>query len=225
VRRGCLIIMVLLATLGSVSTARATDGGPSYYPQGWTTASTDIGVHISDSGSGLDLSKTTLLVDEVAVESHYDYQHQLLGGHVDGLAAGAHTAGVYAVDRAGNEMFFGWQFEVDAGAPTAGPGSPTGSTSDRTPELVIPVADDASGIDPGSVELWLSNGVLAGRLSATYDQGSSTVRYQISELPRGVGPGQFPLLDGTYTAELSLADNAGNVTQYEWAFEVRTLLA
>jgi hypothetical protein len=219
-----LIAILLATTVAAVPSARATDGSPSYFPQGWTTSSTDIGVHISDSGSGLDLSRTTLLVDDTPIESHYDRYHQLLRGHVTGLAPGTHTAAVQAADRAGNTMSFGWSFEVDPAAPTAGPGSPTDTISDRTPELVIPVGDDASGIDPGSIELWLDNGILAGRLAATYDPETSTVRYQIPELPRSFGPGQFPLLDGSYVGELDVADTAGNSTHYEWTFEVRTLL-
>jgi hypothetical protein len=225
-RRAFLLVAVLLL-LALAPASRAASAWPpqtAYFPQGWTTASTIVGAYVSDSGSGIDPSESYVEVDGTRRVTEFNGSNGLLYAPVSGLAPGLHGAAVVPVDNAGNAGRFEWSFSVDDGLPTLVNPTPTGEVSSRTPELTINATDDRSGVDAQSIVLTLSNGLLVTRLRAVFDPQSGVIRYQVPTIPTGIGTGQSPLLDGRYTATVTVADVAGNQSTRAWTFVVRTLL-
>ncbi|MHB8439436.1 MAG: Ig-like domain repeat protein [Acidimicrobiales bacterium] len=199
-------------------------------PRGWASATPLI--HVTASDANLDVSSATITLDghwvPVAYQSTgssqtstYVFSYQVPTDAP--LAAGSHSVTFEAPDTAGNVSQLTWSFTVDNLPPVVSDAQPTGTIASRTPGLSARLADSSSGVDASTITMTLSNGVLSRKVAAIYDPSTGVVSYQIPSTPTGAGLGQFPLLDGTYQVTVSVADIAGNHTQYSWAFSVNTL--
>ena len=143
--------------------------------------------------------------------------------HANNLADGPHAIEMVFVDWAGNRGVLDSSLVVDTTGPVLSQPSPTGTITTTTPALSVITTDGGSGVDPKGIAMTLSNGVVSSRLTPTYDPQNGRISYQVPTTVTGVGVGQSPLLDGTYTVTTSVRDRAGNVSSTSWRFTVKTL--
>jgi hypothetical protein len=187
-----------------------------------------ISFKAQDNSSGVDPRTATLSLDGATepLTATPDGPAEIFSYSVPTsarLGVGSHVVKAAVSDQAGNTTTYSWTFEVDTTPPTISTPSPTGTISTRTPLLSASVADPVSGIDPSSITMTVSDGLMSHALTPTYDPASGEVTYQVPTIPSGAGVGQFPLVDGTYTVKLTVGDNAGNVSLMAWTFTVQTL--
>jgi hypothetical protein len=198
-------------------------------PQGWVrTGSPIIRIPFADEQDvGLDLASLQLRLDgEIIPNNLLFIEGSLWSGavtyHPGGLAEGLHEVWMQVADRAGNAAEpASFSFKVDTIKPSASQLTPTGTISSSSPKIAAQVADAGPGqIDPVSIMLTLSNGILTHRLAHSFDPSTGNVVYQVPQDVRGPGLGQFPLTSGSYTVRLRLGDLAGNLTETSWTFKV-----
>ena len=200
-------------------------------PQNWIkTAAPTIRIPFTDEASvGIDPATARLSLDGVAVPSSaLLLEGSLWNGAVtyrpSGLAEGIHGVVFEVADRAGNAagpLNFG--FTVDTAKPAISQSSPTGTIGSCCPRISARIADAAPGqIDPASIVLTLSNGLVTNRLAHTFDPVSGEVAYQVPQDVQGSWLGQYPLAPGTYTVRLSVQDLATNAAETSWTFKVKT---
>jgi hypothetical protein len=190
-------------------------------PIDWSAASTRLEVEVFDE-VGVNPNTITVTVDGGVVPHSFRSSDQTdrVTATVTGLSSGVHQAEVSLADHAGHSAATTWQFTVDPDSPTSGESSPTGTIQDPSPEISAVVHDAASGIDPTSISMTLSNPVLRSRLDHSFDPATARVSYQIPDDIEGIGLGQSPLTPGTYEITLTLTDNVGNRHSTTWTFQV-----
>ncbi len=197
----------------------------SSFPSGWTTPSTTVGASVQDTGAGVDLSSGTVVVDGISGPASITYYGQALVEQraVAGLANGPHTATLSAADQAGNASSLSFAFWVDGAAPQLSEPTPTTTVTTSSPRLAISGFDTDSGINPASVVMTLSNGLVTNTVTAAYDTTGHTISYQVPTTVQGARLGQFPLPDGTYTVRVAVRDLVGNASTQSWSFAVHAL--
>ncbi|MCQ5376678.1 MAG: Ig-like domain-containing protein [Candidatus Methanomethylicia archaeon] len=121
------------------------------------------------------------------------------------LADGPHTVFAYFMDTSGKEAYAAWSFTKDSSPPTILSFSPGNGTALNSSQQVIAAryADPISGIDAGSVKLFLDGQEI------TASSNSSAL----------ISP-QLNLAEGNYRVSLFVKDNAGNVAWANWSFLV-----
>ncbi|RKY03177.1 hypothetical protein DRP77_06760, partial [Candidatus Poribacteria bacterium] len=126
---------------------------------------------------------------------------------VTGLSEGETPVKVTLTDEAGNSTSVEWSFTVipDTTPPVLTAMAPQGVISNQKPVITAAYSDDLSGVNVGSVRLYLDGKRVAAKASAT----------GVSYTPTS------PLEEGDHTVKLELADKAGNKASYEWSFTVQ----
>lgn len=170
-----------------------------------------------DSQSGIDVTKTRLLLDGVDVTgnatvtlSGINYLPTLL------LTAGSHILVLNVADRVGNSSSSTWSFNI--AGPTADTLPPVISTPTpvngsytltKSPLIGAQYADAGSGVDATKVQLLLDGVDVTGTATIT----ATGITYQSANLA-----------EGTHQLALTVYDIAGNLAQAAWQFAVDTAL-
>ena len=188
-------------------------------PTGWVGAAPTVSVHVDDEW-GIDTGSSHLSVDGTRLSSELDVPLSRLRAATGLLSEGHHSAEAVVIDRAGNVTTFDFGFDIDRAAPEAINPTPTGTVDDMSPTLTAHLSDAASGVDPDSIVLVLSNGVLTCQLPATWQSSTGKATYQVPTTVDGACLGRGPLAPGEYSVALSLRDNAANPTALSWTFHV-----
>lgn len=195
---------------------------PSDPVRRWSaTAFPTIAFPASDTGSGIDPDSAWISIDGAPVATGFTNLN--FQGQARALAPGDHVVGISIADRAGNRSTLAYLLTVEMIPPELADPAPSGEISDRSPTIEVTAADNSSGIDPGSIQLVLSNGILSSHLSATYDPATGRILYIVPDVPQGTDLGEFPLPDGDYEVTATVRDVAGNVRVLSWPFIVRTV--
>ncbi len=93
---------------------------------------------------------------------------------------------------------------LDKTAPSASSKTPTGTTTDRTPEISADLTDAGSGVDSATIVLRLNGGVVS------HDYSSGEVSYTPSS----------SLDYDSHDVELVVADELGNTLNTSWSFTI-----
>lgn len=204
-------------------------------PSGWADASPRVSARVVDAAGSLhpDIDDgcyrpVQLWVDgvrrwEACFERQGDAER--LEATVGPLAHGAHAAEIRATDDAGNAAPTLWfPLLIDAQAPTLTDPTPVGVIANPSPTLSVAVNEPDSGVDPSTVAMSISNGLVNNRVHAAYSFESGRITYDVPAGIEGPGLGEFPLVDGRYTVLVEVSDAVGNRTSLTWSFDVRALV-
>lgn len=175
-----------------------------------------ITAQLSDAGSGLDLSKTKLLVNSVDVSAQVQINSATSPATLSYVPAAPLTGNTQAVvlsvfDLAGNRTDSSWSFTLDGEAPViVGLSIAEGSVlaADALPNVQLQFSDTGTGINAGSLLVEL-DGQNVTTLGTTTAQGFSYTPAQ-------------PLAEGAHTLRVRVADAAGNVSEKTVGFVTRT---
>lgn len=172
-----------------------------------TSAAPEIKATFSQAGSAvIDTSSINVLLDGEDVTGDATRQSDgMVYTPAARLSEGWHTVIITLNDNAGHTGHSEWSFAVDTISPQIGSETPTGTTTPR-PTISAELADDGSGIDPGSINLTLDGLNATG--SATISGGMITY-----------SPGEI-LAAGPHSAQLAIRDLAGNQQTSAWGFNV-----
>jgi Bacterial Ig-like domain len=116
-----------------------------------------ISAQYTDTGTGIDTTKVSLLVDNVNVTVKATITATGIS-YVPStaLTAGSHAVALSVSDKAGNIQTLNWSFTADALAPTISAQAPSGTTTNNAkPVITAQYADQAgaSGIDTSKSSL------------------------------------------------------------------------
>lgn len=165
-----------------------------------------ISAQYQDIG-GMDLAKTQLLVDGVAVSAAVgaagiSYQSAVA------LAEGQHSLALTVVDLAGNSSQSTWSFTVDTVLPVISIPTPIDGSAQLSNIPVISAQyQDVGGIDLSKVQLSIDAVNVVASVSAT------GISYQPV----------VALAEGQHAVVLTVPDLAGNRSQLVWNFSVDTV--
>lgn len=194
----------------TVNTAALGITGHAPSPGSWETSAIPvIAVHFQAAGFGLiDPAATTVILDGEDISAVADRESNGISYlPEEPLAEGSHTVSVSAIDDAGHSGYSEWSFSVDTLSPLLTNESPTGVTTSR-PEISAHFADAGSGVDPDSINL---------SLDGVNETGNATLTGEvITFLPAE------NLIPGAHSAQVSVADAAGNRKTSAWSFSVPT---
>lgn len=194
----------------TVNTAALGITGHAPSPGSWETSAIPvIAVHFQAAGFGIiDPAATTVILDGEDISAVADRESNGISYlPEEPLAEGSHTVSVSAIDDAGHSGYSEWSFSVDTLSPLLTNESPTGVTTSR-PEISAHFADAGSGVDPDSINL---------SLDGVNETGNATLTGEvITFLPAE------NLIPGAHSAQVSVADAAGNRKTSAWSFSVPT---
>ena len=165
-----------------------------------------------DAESGIDVSKTRLLLDGVDVSgsatittSEVRYQPTAA------LSEGSHTLKLSIADRIGNTANTTWRFTVDTVAPAISAMLPTdGSILANSPPAISAQYQDAGGIDVSKVQLTIDGAAVTGSAAIS----ATGISYQPVTA----------LADGTHAIALTVVDMAGNAASSTWSITLDTVV-
>jgi PKD repeat protein len=165
-----------------------------------------VSATIADVGSGIDKSKTRLVIDgaDVTAQAHVD-AHGIVYGFPADLPDSTHTVALSVVDLAGNSASSAWEFRLETPPQfgTVGPQDvmlPAGSR----PTLFAELKNMGTGIE--QVRMLLNNVDVTGEASIS----DTAIRYT---------PAQA-LPAGRYLAAVQVANARGVFVFKAWDFEV-----
>jgi hypothetical protein len=174
-------------------------------PSGTLTSNNYIPItcFLSDSHSGLDLDRTTLILNNHPVYFNYDSQRQILEFKPDtALVEGKNTVLLKAYDKANNYATKGWEFIVDTQPPWGSILINNGQeiTHSSYVFINIKVEDAVSGIK----SIYISNdGVFDTELNHPYPYAPVIYNWLVSE----------PDINGLKTVYVKFEDFAGNLSE------------
>jgi hypothetical protein len=221
IRRIAAGLSIVAAGL-ALAPAPPVDAAGAYLPTGWCKPNAAVGAY---ADAGLDMAQSYVAIDGVRQTSYYG--GNLLYTNAKNMAEGPHDASAHMVYPS-SVKDVAWHFSVDATAPAFGEQSPKGSIDDRTPELVVPVTDAGSGLNPASTVMHIGRlgdpDVLPyAELPARYDAATGALRYQVPDIPDSLEVGHGPLLDGDYLVSVTALDKLGNRGALTWIITVDPL--
>ncbi len=156
-----------------------------------------VQVNYGDALAGVDLASLQIAIDGVPLSDC-----QVAAGSATcespPLTDGTHVLAAQIADLVGNTATATGTFEIilDQEPPTVQVVAPTGVlVNQRTPEIVLALADDASGINSASLQVRI-NGVVVTGCAVTTDSATCT---------------PSPLQEGTHRVTVQVADNVGNL--------------
>jgi hypothetical protein len=213
--------LAIAATTVAVAPAEPAGAGGAYLPTGWSKPNAAVGAY---ADPGLDMAQSYVSLDGVRQTSFYG--GNLLYTNAKNMAEGPHDASAHMVYPSVVKDV-AWHFSVDTTAPAFGDQSPKGSTDDRTPLIVVPVADAGAGLNPASTVMHIGRlgdpELPYAELPAVYDTASATLRYQVPDIPDSLEMGHGPLLDGDYILSVTALDKLGNRGALTWIITVDPL--
>lgn len=169
-----------------------------------------VGASVSDN-RGIDPARTTLTLDGQSVGATIT-DTSVLYSPTTALLAGAHTVKLDLVDLSGLQTSRTWSF-TSAATPSARPtvalDAPANGSflNEKRPTIRATLADPDGDLDLSTVSLLLDGAAVPATVAAnlvTFVPGTD-------------------LADGPHTAELTVADLAGNGAFAAWAFTVDTV--
>lgn len=194
-------------------------------PRWARTADPIVVATVDDRGanypSGINPSSVTLLIDGAAVPATYSPDTGRVSAQAAALQSGPHSIEVRAADRAGNSTVATGQLDVDMARPSLTSPGPSGVMNDPSPRLSVQAADIGSGLNPASVTMTLTDGLMSCGLPAALDSSTGRIAYEVPATFDAVCPGRGPLHDGNYQATVFVSDRAGNTVSLTWAFDVK----
>jgi Bacterial Ig-like domain len=167
-----------------------------------------ISAQYADTGTGVDTTKVTLLVDGVNVTAQATIS--ATGATYTPAAAltnGNHTVQLNIADKANNPAQASWSFTVDTQVPTISGQSPNNSSvNTATSAITAQYGDVGTGIDLTKTVLTVDSVNVTAQATAT--------AMGISYTPTTA------LAAGAHSVSLKVFDQAGNSTQATWTFSV-----
>ncbi|NRR32087.1 hypothetical protein HSX11_18080 [Oxalobacteraceae bacterium] len=170
-----------------------------------------VSASLSDKGSGIDSTKTVLLLDGVDVSAAAQKSASAISYKPSSaLATGLHRVELTAVDKAGNSVRQEWSFNV------AGQGTQIVELS--PPDGALLAADALPAIGAK----WQGGGAIAlSRTSFDVDGKSVMGQAKIDAGTITYKPLQA-LAEGAHTVRLRLVDLLGTMTEKSWTFTTRS---
>jgi membrane-bound inhibitor of C-type lysozyme len=169
-----------------------------------------ISAQYQDAESGVDVSKTRLLLDGVDVSSSAtvtttDIRYQ----PASALTEGSHTLEISVTDRIGNTARSTWSFSVDTIPPAISAQTPADASilANTTPAISAQY-QDAGGVDISKVQLTVDGASVVGNATVS----ATGISYQPSALAQG-----------RHAIVLTVVDVAGNSSQSAWSLTVDTV--
>lgn len=169
-----------------------------------------ISAAYSDSGSGVNASRVTLMLDGAAVTGLAQVSATgIRYTPAQALTEGPHAIVLTVVDNGGNTVDKAWNFttrsapQIDSVSPIEGSVLPAGAIV----SVVASYHDLGSGIDPAAVRLLLDGSDVTGQASVAAD----SLRF---DSPAG------SLAPGVHSLGLRLADRAGNLAAKDVSFSI-----
>jgi hypothetical protein len=158
-----------------------------------------------DGGAGIDLAKTTLLLDGQNINAlanltvaGFDYTPSQL------LTEGGHVLKITLVDKLGNISIQVINF-ISSSPPIIAGQQPIGPSSGNSVSTIsASYTDVGSGIDVSKILLWIDQVDVSSKATTT----ATGTTYTTAE----------PLAVGSHKVKLQVVDKAGNVTISEWEF-------
>ncbi len=222
---------LLYAVDGGGAIPAVTDGSTRFYnphPEVGTNDPLDpISVYFSDP-DGINKFATEMWFDDLEVtkcnavgvgfyDDHVIWDHTVVtqwGTACKALAAekqpmedGTHTVRVKVTDGQQNVSEYTWDFTIDRTPPELTPPSVCGQTvmSDTVADITYTYSDATSGIDPGSVTMYIDGNAVAAQVDAAQAVYTAT-----------------GLADGAHQVSLDVSDAAGNQYGHACTFTVDT---
>lgn len=170
------------------------------------SASPDISARYVDSGSGIDPTRTRLLLDGADVTAQASLStNDITFKPSSPLSEGAHSVALTVADRIGNATTSTWSFRVDTLPPAIGIQAPADGTYPPTTTPTISAQyTDVGGVDPARVRLSIDGADITSAAVVTADG----ISYQPAT----------PLAGGVHSVTLVVIDFAGNSTTFAWSF-------
>lgn len=200
---------------GTTDTTKPTISGTTPATNAVVGTKPAISAKYADTGTGIDTTKVSLLVDAVNVTAQSTVTATGIN-YTPGtaLATGAHNVQLSVADKAGNVQAVSWSFSVDASAPTITGQQPVSgsATNNAKPAVNAQYTDQAGGL-----------GIDLTKTVLLVDSVNVTPQALVSATSVSYTP-TTALSSGAHTATLTVADLAGNTTQSSWSFTVDTVL-
>jgi hypothetical protein len=167
-----------------------------------------ISAQYADTGTGVDTTKVTLLVDGTNVTAQATVSTTgVTYTPATALANGNHTVQLNIADKANNPAQATWSFTVDTQVPTISGQSPNNtSVNTATPTIAAQYADVGTGIDLTKTAFTVDGVNVTAQANATATGISYTPAVALAA--------------GAHTISLKVFDQAGNSTQATWTFSV-----
>ncbi|MDA1192860.1 MAG: Ig-like domain-containing protein, partial [Candidatus Poribacteria bacterium] len=179
-----------------------------------------ISASFTDNASGVDDGSVELEIDGRSVTANVEESIVTYTPGSD-LDVGKHSVTLSVSDALGNEAKAEWEFTIETTPPSVStvvptPGQKIRGNADIRAEITVSAfyTDAQSGVDESTVTLAVTGGGVAVAGTITSQSASA-----ISWKPTAA------LEAGVYTASLSVSDNVGNKTDYEWTFIVEDEVA
>jgi Carboxypeptidase regulatory-like domain/Bacterial Ig-like domain/Peptidase M15 len=170
------------------------------------TGTPAITAQFTEEGSGVDATKTTLLVDTINVTSAavitaagISYQPAAI------LAAGTHTANLSVTDKAGNVSQLSWSFTVDSTGPSIANSLPANGAFVSSKPTISADFTDGTGVDSSKTQLLLDGAAVTPTTST-----ATAISYTPTQA----------LAAGNHTVVLRVFDTAGNKSEVTSSFTV-----
>jgi hypothetical protein len=171
------------------------------------TATPALSASYSDAGSGIDVNSVVLSLNgdvKAAMVTESQVSYAILRPLELGVA---YKVSVQVADRAGNIASSDATFSLETTPPSISGSKPTGTVSEEDAAagvlIISDLSDDGSGVDPGSVMMWLDG----EQVSA--DATAESVQYTARDLSYG-----------DHTVRVVAADMLGNTADKTWEFSV-----
>jgi hypothetical protein len=167
-----------------------------------------ISAQYADTGTGVDTTKVTLLVDGSNVTAQATVSATgVTHTPTIALTNGNHIVQLNIADKASNPAQASWSFTVDTQVPTISGQSPNNSSvNSASPAITAQYADVGAGIDLTKTVFIVDDANVTAQATAT----ATGIIYTPATA----------LATGAHTVSLKVFDLAGNSTQATWAFSV-----
>ena len=168
-----------------------------------------ITAKLADAFSGVKADTIKVTIGTTELTHTYNAETGAVSATVpSALATGWHNAKIEVADNVGNTASTTWQIGVDKTPPTITGMVPASNASITvsSQEISAMLSDAHSGIKADTIVLKL-NGTT---VSHTYNSGTGKVLFNATGLA-----------NGAQTVNISVSDNAGNVSNATWTFNVQ----
>ena len=172
-----------------------------------------ISATVTDAFSGVEPTSVKVFVNNILLESSYNAETGRVTATASGdLEDGWHNIRIEASDKVGNTTSSTWRIGVDVTPPTIANMIPSANSTinQNSQEISAVVTDALSGVNAGSITLKLDNVTLAH----SYNAETGLVSFNAVNLT-----------DGNHTVAVTVSDNAGNLSDATWQFNVQSQIS